>query len=52
LKKASPYVESAIVPGSMHVISNGPVATSHMLDVLSFVFRCAVAVQIPEVLES
>jgi len=52
LKKASPYVESAIVPGSMHVISNGPVATSHMLDVLSFVSRCAVAVQIPEVLES
>jgi pimeloyl-ACP methyl ester carboxylesterase len=48
---ASPYVESAIVPGAMHVISNGPVATSHMLDVLSFVSRCAVAVQIPEVLE-
>jgi pimeloyl-ACP methyl ester carboxylesterase len=52
LKKASPYVESAIVPGAMHVISNGPVAISHMLDVLSFVSRCAVAVQIPEVLES
>jgi pimeloyl-ACP methyl ester carboxylesterase len=52
LKQASPYVESAIVPGSMHVISTGPVAVSHMLDVLSFVSRCAVAVKIPEVLEA
>jgi pimeloyl-ACP methyl ester carboxylesterase len=51
LRTRSPYVESSIVPGAMHVISNGPVATSHMLDVLSFVSRCAVAVQIPEVLE-
>jgi pimeloyl-ACP methyl ester carboxylesterase len=51
LRKASPYVESAIVPGAMHVICNSPVAASHMLDVLSFASRCAVAVTIPQVLE-
>jgi pimeloyl-ACP methyl ester carboxylesterase len=46
----SPYVESAIIPGASHGIGLGPLATSHILQVLSFVSRCHVAARVPQVL--
>jgi pimeloyl-ACP methyl ester carboxylesterase len=46
----SPYVESAIIPGASHGIGLGPLAMSHILQVLSFVARCHVAARTPQVL--
>ena len=46
----SPHVESAIIPGASHGIGLGPLAMSHIFQVLSFVARCHVAGRAPQVL--
>lgn len=47
LSRSSPHVEAKIFKGASHAIALGPLGQTHVLEVLAFAARCAVAVRIP-----